>query len=75
MTDVASLVEILGKEHFDPKLQRSDVRCVNGRFPSYFRSLRNFSEGLAGANQARAVASPGQAMIHFPSTTAHVAIV
>jgi hypothetical protein len=75
MSDVSSLVDSLGKEYFDSKLERTDLGCADGRFPSYFRSLRNFFESLPGANQDRPVRAPGQATTHFPSTIAHVAIV
>jgi len=75
MSDVSSVVDSLGKEYFDSKLKRTDLGCADGRFPSYFRSLRNFFENLPGANQDRPVRAPGHATTHFPSTTAHVAIV
>jgi len=75
MSDVSSLVDSLGKEYFDSKLKRTDLGWADGRFPSYFRSLRNFFESLPGANQNRPIGAHGQATTQLPSTTAHVAIV
>jgi hypothetical protein len=75
MNDVLTLAESLEIKYVDAEASERNFRGANQHFPSYFRSLRNFCEGLAGAKWAGGGESRTQAAIHFPSITAHVAIV
>jgi hypothetical protein len=75
MSDALTLAKSLEIKHVDAQASERNFRGANQRFPSYFRSLRNFCECLAGAKRAGGCESRTQAAIHFPSITAHVAIV
>lgn len=75
MTDASCLRKSRGKEDLDPTAGKRGFHCANQRFPSYFRSLRNFCEGLVGIDQAKEAVIPAQRVTHFPSMAAHVAIV
>jgi hypothetical protein len=75
MSNTLSVVKSLQIKHVDPEASERNFHCENRRFPSYFRGLRNFSESLAGANWPAEAESRTQTAIHFPSITAHVAIV
>jgi hypothetical protein len=75
MSDALTLAESLEIKHVDPQASERNFRGANQRFPSYFRSLRNFCECLPRANWAGGSELRSQAAIHFPSITAHVAIV
>jgi hypothetical protein len=75
MSNTLSLLKSLQIKHVDPEASERNFQSANRHFPSYFRDLRNFSECLAGANWAGGGKSRTQTAIHFPSITAHVAIV
>jgi hypothetical protein len=75
MSNTLSVVKSLQIKHVDPEASERNFHCENRHFPSYFRGLRNFSENLAGANWPAEAESRTQTAIHFPSITAHVAIV
>gem|GEM_PF-5963123 len=75
MSNTLRLVKSLRIKHVDPEASERNFHWANRHFPSYFRGLRNFSKCLAGLNWAGGGESRTQTTIHFPSITAHVAIV